>query len=147
MSSIPTGLRPRFAATLSGLYGQAGIQIGSITFYDLPNWAKSLYATGINADDTGPCSDLGQLLSLSLPGDTINLFFVDAIQPTQSQEEILGIDGSIPGPASLGGTVTSGAILNDSDRAAATTRLTGLVVARTRTGDACQSRGSIKRVI
>lgn len=114
------GMR-RFARTLAALYRQAGIGIDDVTIYDLPPWAKALYATGVDAGDTGPCSEFGQLLTLSNHANEIPFFFVDAIQyGGNGGLQIVGIDGGIPGPASLGGTVISGAIVNASDLGAGT---------------------------
>ena len=104
----------RYVQTLGMIYDKVGIALGSITVYDLPPWAKARYAS-VDAADTGPCSELGQLLALSLPGNAINFFFVDAVQLGAHGGMVVGIDGSIPGPASLGGTVTSGAVVTVSD--------------------------------
>jgi hypothetical protein len=70
----------RYAQTLANLYLQVGIDLGTVTVYDLPPWAKARYATGVDSSDTGPCSDIGQLLTLSNPGNEISFFFVDSIQ-------------------------------------------------------------------
>jgi hypothetical protein len=59
------------------------------------------------------------MFTLSLPGkNELNLFFVDDILQqanSTSNTSIVGIDGTIPGPASFGGTVHSGAVVNASD--------------------------------
>ncbi len=109
----------RYADTLSDLYGQAGVCVSRVTVYDLPAWAKARYATGIDVEDLGPCSNFSQLFTLSQAADELPLFFVDAIQfGGGGFGEIVGIDGAIPGPASLGGTVKSGVVVNASDLAA-----------------------------
>jgi hypothetical protein len=64
------------------------------------------------------------MFTLSLPGkNELNFFFVDDIvqqQGATSNLSIVGIDGTIPGPASFGGTVHSGAVVNASNIGAGT---------------------------
>jgi hypothetical protein len=105
----------RFLKNLEALYSAAGICLGKVTFYDVPAWAKSRYGT-VSADNaTDPCSDLHQMFVLSQPGNTLNLFFVDAITSTaQPGYTVLGVDGTIPGLATVGGTVQSGAVVTAS---------------------------------
>ncbi|MFL5291500.1 MAG: hypothetical protein ACJ79U_08275 [Myxococcales bacterium] len=109
----------RFIATLQILYRRAGLCLGNVTLYDVPEWAKTRFATGVNAAQTDPCSELDQMFTLSLPGkNELSFFFVDDIvQPTggNTQTSVVGIDGTIPGPSSFGGTVHSGAVVNSSD--------------------------------
>ena len=104
----------RMLDTLTTVYAGAGICLGKVTFYDVPGWAKSAYAARINASDTGPCSLLDQMFTLSQPGGAIPLFFVDDVQSSSATGNgiIVGIDGAIPGPAGAGGTVHSGALVN-----------------------------------
>jgi hypothetical protein len=108
----------RFVATLQTLYARAGLCLGNVTLYDVPAWAKTRFATGVNAEQTDPCSELDQMFTLSLPGkNEISFFFVDDI--TQGTGggvgTVVGIDGTIPGPSSIGGTVHSGAVVNAAD--------------------------------
>ena len=106
----------RMVSTLSAFYAPAGICLGSVTFYDVPAWAKARYATGINADDDSPCSNLSQMFTLARAGNTLNFFLVGAITASNSNGgQVVGIDGSIPGPSTLGGTIHSGAAVNGSD--------------------------------
>ena len=39
----------RYLSTLAVLYGRAGLCLGTITFYDVPSWAKNKWATGVDA--------------------------------------------------------------------------------------------------
>ena len=110
----------RFVNTVAGLYAQAGIGLDRVTIYDLPDWAKLRYASGVDAADTGPCSNLAQLLTLSRPANELAFFFVDAILVDGGNFNVVGIDGSIPGPASLGGTIASGSVVTASDLGAGT---------------------------
>jgi len=107
----------RLVSTMQSIYSRAGLCLGTVTFYDVPAWAKAKFATGVSADATGPCDDLDQMFTLSVPGNALNFFFVDDItQPgTTGVGTVVGIDGTIPGPSSFGGTVHSGAVVNASN--------------------------------
>jgi hypothetical protein len=107
----------RFLGTLSTLYARAGLCLGNITFYDAPAWAKSRFATGVSADQTGPCSELDQMFTLAQAGSSLNFFFVDSISQGSGGGlgSVVGLDGTIPGPSSVGGTIHSGAVVNASD--------------------------------
>ncbi len=109
----------RMLDSLATIYARAGLCLGTVSFYDVPAWAKTKYATGVRADDTGVCSDLNQMFTLSKAGqNTLNFFFVDAISQTSTGGgTIVGIDGAIPGPSSVNGTVKSGAVVNIADLA------------------------------
>ena len=109
----------RFLSTLAVLFGRAGLCLGTITFYDVPSWAKNKWATGIDATKTSPCDGLDQMFTLSQPGNTLNYFLVDSITQGASSTvgQVVGIDGAIAGPSSIGGTVHSGAVVNFSDYA------------------------------
>ena len=102
----------RMVQTLSTIYGRAGLCLGTVTFYNLPAWAEAKYATGIDADKTGPCDDLDQMFTLSQPGNTLNFFLVQDIKSTSANGSVVGIDGTIPGPSGVGGTVHSGAAVS-----------------------------------
>ena len=111
----------RFLTTLATFYARAGLCLGTITFYDVPAWARARYATGVDASKRGPCDPMKQLFTLSRPSTGLHFFLVDAI--TQGAEasdagEVVGVDGTIPGPATVAGTVQSGAVVNFSDYAA-----------------------------
>lgn len=99
----------RMVESYGALLSWSGVCLGTVTFYDAPDWARSRFATGIAATDSGPCSNLSQVLTLSIPGArTVDLFLV----PRISSGLALGIDGSIPGPATVNGTVASGAVVS-----------------------------------
>ena len=108
----------RFLDTLAGIYANAGLCLGKVTFYDPPSWAKNAYSTSVDATDLTPCGVLDQMFTLSQPGGEVPVFFVDDIKAAGTQgsgQVIVGIDGSIPGPAGAGGTVHSGAVVNVAD--------------------------------
>lgn len=100
----------RMVESYGAYLAYAGVCLGTVTFYDAPEWARSRFATGVADGGSGPCSDLSQLLTLSIPrARTLDLFLVARLS---SSTGFLGIDGSIPGPATVNGTVASGAALS-----------------------------------
>jgi hypothetical protein len=108
----------RMVNTFTGIYAKAGITVGTVTFYDVPDAARTRFGTHVNADLTGPCDELDQmfLLSSANPGNTLNLFLVQSITSKSSAGgSVVGIDGTIPGPASFSGTVHSGAAVSLAD--------------------------------
>jgi hypothetical protein len=102
----------RMVDTMKGIFARAGITMNGPTYYDLPD-AQTTYATGVNVDLSGACSPLAQLLKNAKPGNTLNIFLVSRL--TSSDGNTVGIDGTIPGPASIGGTVASGAAVSAED--------------------------------
>jgi hypothetical protein len=106
----------RMLQTLGTYLGNAGITLGTVRFVDLPASVKAKYATGVNADDGSPCGEISQLLQLSGAGDAMNLFLVNSLVSAQSGGiTVVGVDGTIPGPSSVGGTVASGALVSVED--------------------------------
>jgi hypothetical protein len=105
---------PRVARMLESygaLLSYAGVCLGTVTFYDAPDWARSRFATGVTVSDSGPCSSLSQLLTLSIPrARTLDLFLVTRFSTASGT--VIGIDGTIPGPATVNGTVASGAAVS-----------------------------------
>jgi hypothetical protein len=110
----------RMVETYGAVLANAGVCIGTVTFYDAPDWARSRFATGVSDLDTGACSNLSQLFTLSIPSArTLDLFLVSQIL-SFGTATTLGIDGSIPGPATVNGTVASGAVVSAEDLFAGT---------------------------
>jgi hypothetical protein len=113
----------RFVNSLVTLYGYQGLCIGNVTFYDVPAWAKTAYASGLTDNDAPPCGNLFQMLTLSTSGNGVNMFFVDAITVTDTA----GIDsgktyagnswtaGAIASPLGFPGTEYSGFALEAAD--------------------------------
>jgi hypothetical protein len=107
----------RMVRTMDELYAKQGVCLGTVTVHDLPEWARSKYAT-VNADELSPCDDLYQLFTLSEPVNTLHLFLVQSITSEMSGGfSIVGLDGTVPGPSSLGGSVFSGAVVSSADLA------------------------------
>jgi hypothetical protein len=109
----------RMVKTFKSLYAAAGITIRNVNFYDTSAADQARFGTNVNADKVGPCDELNQmfLLSAAHPGNTMNLFLVQSITSNTPSGggTIVGIDGTIPGPSSLSGTVHSGAAVSLAD--------------------------------
>jgi hypothetical protein len=105
----------RVTTQLARLYARGGLCIGSITVYDLPSWARSKFGGLIDSGDDSACGDLGQLFTLAMPGNRINFFLVSGFSQGGNPVPIVGIDGSIPAPASYGGTSSSGAAVSGAN--------------------------------
>jgi hypothetical protein len=104
----------RFASRLGALFAPAGICVGTITFYDVPTWARNAYASLSVGDAQDPCGDYRQLLTLVSPGSgAMSLYFLDEIiDPGQNGGTTVGYDGAIPGPPTFTGTVAGGAVVS-----------------------------------
>jgi hypothetical protein len=99
-----------FAWLLSG----AGLCLGTVTFYDEPGWARARFGNGVSADDPTPCGNLPQLLATSRIGErSLELFLVTRLTGSSTGSTVVvGVDGTIPGPATVNGTVASGAVIS-----------------------------------
>lgn len=113
----------RFVDRLGAQFARAGICLGAVTFRDLPDWARDRFAPGGVVDiSTGPtpgCDDLSQLFTVAVaPSRAVHLFLADELRdPTSSGPGlVLGIDGSIPGPSGVPGTIHGGAIVGLFDQ-------------------------------
>jgi hypothetical protein len=122
----------RMVQALSTFLANGGFCLGNVSFFDVPGWAKMKYGI-LKIDETTdpstgtlPCSNLDQMFTLTQyapPGRRMNLFLVDAIQSTPPQgapQTVVGIDGTIPGPSTIDGTVHSGAAVTVADLVGAT---------------------------
>ncbi len=107
----------RMVSALAELLGGGGVCLGDVTFHDVPPWAQARYGS-LAADGTGPCSDVNQMFTLSQPGAALPFFLVDEIVATFAPGQsfrVIGLDGTVPGPAGAGGTVQSGAAVSAGD--------------------------------
>jgi len=107
----------RVASRLVALLAPAGVCVGTITFYDVPSWVQTRYASLDVGGAEDPCSDYRQLLTLVAPGSTaMNLYFTDEIiDPAENGGTTVGYDGAIPGPPTFPGTVAGGAVVSAAD--------------------------------
>lgn len=91
-------------ARVNELYGRIGIDVGSITFYDID---ASFAVISIEEGDMG----LEQLVSQSIQGQSegVNIFLVDEILTGDPDyPSIPGVSASVPNPPYLPGTTASG---------------------------------------
>jgi len=109
----------RFVRQIGRLISGGGVCLGTVTFYDSPTWARDAFATGVSATDSGFGGSLAQLSTLSGPepaGVTtprLHLFLVSRILSSSTNgTSVVGIDGTIPGPGAVNGTVRSGAAVS-----------------------------------
>jgi hypothetical protein len=106
----------RMVQSIGYYLGSAGVSLGTVSYVDLPAAAKARYSS-VSADESAPCGELSQLLALSRPGNTLNFFLVDAITSASLPAGyiVVGLDGTIPGPATVNGTVASGTVVSVAD--------------------------------
>jgi len=107
----------RMVESFGWLLAGAGVCLGTVTFVDAPGWARARFAGATSADDAVPCGNLPQLLATSRPGQpTLELFLVPSLLASPGDvATVLGVDGTIPGPATVNGTVASGAVVSAED--------------------------------
>lgn len=116
-SAAGTPAIQRMVESLAWHFAGAGACLGTVTFYDEPDWAKDRFATHTSAGDADPCGNLPLLLSTSVPGQqTLELFLVPFLLSSPGDiAKIIGVDGTIPGPATINGTIASGAAVSAAD--------------------------------
>lgn len=105
----------RIAADLA----RGGVCLGTVTFYDVPEWARTRYHS-LAVDDASrraPCGDYRQLFTLAQPGNVASLFFMDELTDSSgiSGNVTIGVDGSIPGVSTISGTIAGGAVVSAAD--------------------------------
>jgi hypothetical protein len=107
----------RMVESLGWFMSGAGVCLGTVTFYDAPDWARARFAEDTSASDPVPCGNLSQLLATSRPGQgTLELFLVPLLRPSPGDPGlVIGVDGTIPGPATVNGTIASGAVVSAED--------------------------------
>jgi hypothetical protein len=102
----------RMRATLETYLSRAGITLGAVNFVDASPAVKTRYASGVSVDDLGPCGEVATVLRLAPAGMAMTLFLVNSLNSQIGGYTLVGQDGAIPGPATVGGTVASGALLS-----------------------------------
>ena len=103
----------RMRQTLAGYLARAGLTLGTVNFVDMPADVKTSYANGVDVDDSLPCGDVATILRMSNAENAMSLFLVNSLVSNQGgTNTYVGIDGTIPGPSSVGGTVASGALVS-----------------------------------
>ena len=102
----------RLVASIQGILSRAGICLGSVTVFDVPQWARDLWFS-VDVDLAGPCDPLAQLFTLAQPLDAVHLFLADELTSSANSatQQVAGVDGTIPGPSGVPGGVSSGAVV------------------------------------
>jgi len=115
-TSSATRQLQRFVDGVRTTYARAGICLGAVTFHDLPGWAREQFQS-LDIDGNGPCAPISQLFSLALDRNAVHLFLVEELVQSGSSDQlsVIGIDGSIPGPSGVPGTINSGAAVSIAD--------------------------------
>jgi hypothetical protein len=107
----------RWATSLTFWLSRAGLCVGNVTFHDLPDWVHARYPNGhVDIDGDGPCGPLPQLFTTAVVKSRgVQIFLVDDLTVSGTAQSgsntIVGVDGSIPGPSGLPGTINSGAVV------------------------------------
>jgi hypothetical protein len=104
----------RLVSSLATLLGRAGIGLGTLKFVDVPPAAAAAVATGVDIGDDSACGELSQLFATAPAGRQANVFLVSTFVSGSSPVGtiIAGIDGAIPGPATLSPNLQSGAAVS-----------------------------------
>jgi hypothetical protein len=106
----------RMVQTLGVLLAQGGLTLGNVQYRDLPADLQATFDAGVDVDVRGACAELPQMLAHSEPGNAANIFLVSRLTGGSAGAfTVIGVDGTIPGPASVGGTVASGAAVSTED--------------------------------
>ena len=105
----------RMRQTLATYLARAGITLGAVNFVDADASVKARYASGVSVDDLTPCGEVATVLRLAPPGNAMTLFLVNSLVSQVGGYTVVGQDGTIPGPPSVGGTVASGALVSIAD--------------------------------
>lgn len=105
----------RMRTTLASYLSRAGITLGAVNFLDASDAVKARYAAGVNVDDLTPCGEVATVLQLAPAGTAMTLFLVNSLNSQAGGYSVVGQDGAIPGPATVGGTVASGALVSIED--------------------------------
>jgi len=100
----------RMLASLDTMMARGGLSLGTVRFVDVPAAMAARVASGVRLKDATVCGDLGQLFTTAPAGRQVNVFMVSSFiasdQP--SGTSIVGIDGSVPGPATISPSLQSG---------------------------------------
>jgi hypothetical protein len=117
----------RMQQSLATVLAGAGLGLRSITYQDLPPEVQASYSGVVNVDDTGSCGSLANLFQHSTDGNRLNVFLVGALTSASlpSGQTIVGVDGTVPGPATIAGSMATGVAVGAQDLRANTSLCTG----------------------
>jgi hypothetical protein len=109
----------RMLREIAAAFAGAGICLESVTYYDVPSWARTAYSVLPISDllAADPCSEYRQMFTLAKPGNALSLFFVDqvTVPGAPAGARYVGWDGAIPGLSTVSGTVAGGAVVSVAD--------------------------------
>ena len=114
----------RMVSTLASLLGQAGLTLNTVGWKDVPAAVASPLAAGVHIDDVSACGDLSQLFATAPAGSQINVFLVPGFITSDATAgtTIVGVDGTIPGPATLSPSLQGGVAVSVADLRASRAR-------------------------
>jgi hypothetical protein len=100
----------RLVSSLAILLRRAKIDLGTVSYVDVPSAIAARAASGVHLSDPSVCGDLSQLFASAPAGRQMNIFLVPTFLTgsSGSGSTISGVDGSVPGPATLSPTPQSG---------------------------------------
>jgi hypothetical protein len=101
-------------SSLAALLAPAGLQLGTVKYVDVPAASAAKIASGVDVDDVTGCGELPQLLATAPQGRQVNIFIVSNFisKDVAAGSVITGIDGTIPGPATISPGLQSGAAVS-----------------------------------
>ncbi len=107
----------RMVSTLAILLGRAGLTLRTVAWTDVPAAVASAVSGGVHIDDFSACGELAQLFATAPAGSQINVFLVPGFitGDATAGTTIAGVDGTIPGPATLSPSVQGGVAVSVAD--------------------------------
>ena len=117
----------RMEQTLKAVMLKAGITVRTFAYRDLPADVQAEFSRDVSIDETGSCSPLARLFQLASDGNTLNVFFVAGLtsQSLTGGQTVVGVDGTVPGPSTIAGSMASGVAVGAQDLRVNTTRCSG----------------------
>lgn len=107
----------RLVGSLTRLLSRAGLTLQNVAFADVPAKVAEPLASGVHIDDSTACGELAQLFATAPPGRQINVFLVRSFVTSDSAAGtmIVGVDGTIPGPATFSPSLQGGVAVSTAD--------------------------------
>lgn len=107
----------RLVGSLTRLLSGAGLTLQNVVFTDVPAKVAEPLAPGVHIDDSTACGELAQLFATAPPGRQINVFLVGSFITSDSAAGtmIVGVDGTIPGPATFSPSLQGGVAVSTAD--------------------------------
>lgn len=120
LSAATAGSDPdlqRMVAALSLFLGHAGLALGTVIYKDVSPDMAAKVASGVHTDDATICGELHQLFATAPAGRQVNIFLVSTFIGGGAAPGtiVIGMDGTIPGPATISPTLQSGVAVGAAD--------------------------------